>query len=95
MSTPSWYLFYFFSFSVFSCVRFLFGFLVFFSARIFASECINAFLQTSTPQAPVALILQLYGAGNAPSGKTEFIQAIKHGLQQGAVIVVTSQCLRG
>lgn len=61
----------------------------------FDDVCINAFVSTSTPDKPVAMILQLYGAGNAPANKKGFIAALENATAAGCVVVATSQCLRG
>lgn len=41
-----------------------------------------------------ALILISYGVGNAPNSK-EFIQAIKHAIDNGTIVVNCTQCLKG
>ncbi len=41
------------------------------------------------------LILETYGAGNAPSNDPHFLQALTDGVAQGIVIVDCTQCLRG
>jgi L-asparaginase len=61
----------------------------------FDDTCINAFVATAQNNKPVAFILQLYGAGNAPSNKKEFIGALENATARGCVVVATSQCLRG
>ena len=62
----------------------------------FDDLAIEAFINTSTPAKPAVLVLMLYGAGNAPSKKRTFIEALRRGVaEKGAVIVILSQCLYG
>lgn len=61
----------------------------------FDDRIITSYLSTSTPQDPVALVLQLYGTGNAPAHRSTFIEAMKQTRKGGAAVVITSQCLRG
>lgn len=62
----------------------------------FDDHAISAFLATSTPSHPAALVLMLYGAGNAPSKKRGFLEILREGMcKRGAVIVVITQCLHG
>ena len=42
-----------------------------------------------------ALILLLYGTGNAPSERKEFIDILKTAIDSGTVVVAVSQCDRG
>lgn len=45
---------------------------------------------------PVAgLVLEAYGSGTGPGNDAEFLAAIQEATDQGAVVVVTSQCLHG
>ena len=41
------------------------------------------------------IILALYGTGNAPTQKREFIEAVKEAIDKGIIVVACSQCLRG
>jgi L-asparaginase len=41
------------------------------------------------------IVLLLYGTGNAPARKTEFIKWIKALIAKGIMVVACSQCLRG
>jgi len=41
------------------------------------------------------VIIQSYGAGNAPAKKREFLQHIVDAVKRGVIVVVTSQCMRG
>ncbi len=61
----------------------------------FDDQAIHAFISCCTDANPVALVLALYGSGNAPARKQSFIDTLKRGLERGAVIVITSQCMRG
>ena len=61
----------------------------------FDADCIVSYVSHSTPDQPASLVLQLYGAGNAPMHNAEFLAAMKVAHANGAVVVVTSQCLRG
>ena len=57
-----------------------------FSASILANLC----------QPPLqGLVLEAYGAGNAPSDDREFLAAIEAATAQGIVVVVVTQCVRG
>jgi len=42
-----------------------------------------------------ALILMLYGTGNAPSERQEFIEILQSAIGQGTVVVAVSQCSKG
>eukprot|EP00292_Cryptomonas_paramecium_P034468 CAMPEP_0113673840 /NCGR_PEP_ID=MMETSP0038_2-20120614/7074_1 /TAXON_ID=2898 /ORGANISM="Cryptomonas paramecium" /LENGTH=386 /DNA_ID=CAMNT_0000590329 /DNA_START=185 /DNA_END=1342 /DNA_ORIENTATION=- /assembly_acc=CAM_ASM_000170 len=42
-----------------------------------------------------AVVLELYGTGNAPSADPRFHQALRAARSHGMVVVVTSQCARG
>lgn len=42
-----------------------------------------------------AIVLQLYGTGNAPARRTRFIEWVKRLIAQDVVVVACSQCLRG
>jgi len=42
-----------------------------------------------------AIILMLYGTGNAPGRKEDFLKTIGEAVQRGVMVVVTSQCPRG
>jgi len=42
-----------------------------------------------------ALVLQLYGTGNAPSVKEEFIGCLKEATELGILVVASTQCHRG
>ncbi len=47
-------------------------------------------------QAPLqGLILQTYGAGNAPSRNTELLRVLKEATDRGVIIVNCTQCYRG
>jgi len=61
----------------------------------FSDSAIESLVATSTEENPVALILALYGAGNAPLHKQSFLNSLKVALNNHCVIVITSQCLRG
>ncbi len=39
--------------------------------------------------------MALYGTGNAPTQKREFIEAVKEAIGKGIIVVACSQCLRG
>jgi len=41
------------------------------------------------------IILALYGTGNAPTQKREFIEAVQEAISKGIIVVACSQCLRG
>ena len=41
------------------------------------------------------LVLQLYGTGNAPSVKKSFVQLIADAVDQGLMVVATTQCHTG
>jgi L-asparaginase len=57
-----------------------------FSASILANLC----------RPPLqGLVLEAYGAGNAPSDDREFLGAIEAATAQGIVVVVVTQCVRG
>jgi len=61
----------------------------------FDDDCIRLFCSQSDNK-PVALVLALYGSGNAPAHKKEFIETIRYAVEERkAVIVITSQCLYG
>lgn len=42
-----------------------------------------------------AIVLELYGTGNGPSGKKILLDSIKEARAKGVVVVVVSQCLKG
>ena len=42
-----------------------------------------------------AIVLMLYGTGNAPGKKSRFISAIRHAVDRGVVVVAVTQCLKG
>jgi len=42
-----------------------------------------------------ALVIQLYGTGNAPSVKKELIQCLTEASELGILVVATTQCHRG
>lgn len=57
---------------------------------------LRSFFESSTKENPVGVVLLLYGSGNAPVRKKEFVEAIKYAIQEKhAVIVITTQCLKG
>ena len=57
-----------------------------FSASILANLC----------RPPLqGLVIEAYGAGNAPSDDRQFLTAIEAATNQGIVVVVVTQCLRG
>jgi len=57
-----------------------------FSASILANMC----------RPPLqGLIIEAYGAGNGPSGDSEFLAAIQAAVSSGIVVVVVTQCVRG
>ena len=41
------------------------------------------------------LIIEAYGAGNAPDNNTDFLQILKNAIDSGIVIVICTQCLSG
>ena len=61
----------------------------------FEDSIIDCMTGACTVDRPFGLILALYGAGNAPSRKSSFMSALSRALSRGAVLVITSQCLRG
>jgi L-asparaginase len=64
-----------------------------FDTSIIRSFVVNAAQSLDTM--PPAIVMQLYGAGNAPINQKEFISALSFAISKGAIIVATSQCLRG
>ncbi|CBZ51045.1 putative asparaginase [Neospora caninum Liverpool] len=76
--------------------------------RIFTQFCLNVAVVPITPflpvdrlrrvfeepKRPLAVVLQLYGSGTAPSTK-ELLETIKEGIENGINIVATTQCRRG
>lgn len=42
-----------------------------------------------------AIVLALYGTGNAPTRKASFMNFVKKAISNGVVVVITTQCLRG
>ncbi|TPX41746.1 hypothetical protein SeMB42_g05103 [Synchytrium endobioticum] len=54
-------------------------------------DTVKAFLQ-----APIAgVVLETYGAGNAPSNRPELLEAIREAVERGVVVVNCTQCLKG
>ena len=49
----------------------------------------------STAAQPKAVVLSLYGAGNGPTHRASFLDALRVARECGAVVVITTQCLRG
>ncbi|EPR59917.1 putative L-asparaginase [Toxoplasma gondii GAB2-2007-GAL-DOM2] len=76
--------------------------------RIFTQFCLNVAVVPITPflpvdrlkrvfedpKRPLAVVLQLYGSGTAPSTK-ELLDTIKAAIENGINIVATTQCRRG
>ncbi|HEU4332540.1 MAG TPA: type I asparaginase [Lapillicoccus sp.] len=57
-----------------------------FSASILANLC----------RPPLqGLVIEAYGAGNGPANDREFLAAIKTAVDQGVVVVIVTQCVRG
>lgn len=47
----------------------------------------------STPMQGV--VLQTYGAGNAPSNRPDLLQAFREAINMGVIVVNITQCTRG
>jgi L-asparaginase len=41
------------------------------------------------------LVIEAYGAGNGPAEDRDFLAAIERAVNQGVVVVVVTQCVRG
>ena len=61
----------------------------------FDPHLLSLYVRQSTPDHPVALVLQLFGGGNGPVHREEFARAMEEAAAAGAVVVATTQCLRG
>ena len=61
----------------------------------FDPALISLYVGRSTPDHPVALVLQLFGGGNGPVHRPEFVRVMREAAACSAVVVVTTQCLRG
>lgn len=59
----------------------------------FDDTCIHSFVMSS--DSDKALVLALYGSGNAPAHKQAFIDALKLAMARKTTVVVVSQCMRG
>lgn len=67
--------------------------------RILSMRCIPGLpaqaVQAMLDLNPRALILQCYGAGNAPDRDPVLLDALAHAARRGMVLVASSQCLHG
>eukprot|EP00917_Polyrhabdina_sp_WS-2016_P012189 GHVP01026843.1.p1 GENE.GHVP01026843.1~~GHVP01026843.1.p1 ORF type:complete len:407 (+),score=73.85 GHVP01026843.1:30-1250(+) len=77
--------------------------------RLFTNFCTNIVFVFVTPgfpasilekiaemkERPLGIILLLYGSGTAPCGNREFLNAIRHAIDQGVCILAVTQCTRG
>jgi len=59
----------------------------------FDDGCIYGFVNHRP--GPRGLVLCLYGVGNAPTRKREFLEAVRYAREKSTEIVITSQCLSG
>jgi len=63
--------------------------------RAVATSWRNATDGNGNPREPPAIVLMLYGSGNAPTKGSEFKESIKLCLEENCPVVVLSQCIRG
>ena len=56
-----------------------------------ATETVVNFLRAPT----TGVVMETYGAGNAPDQRADFLAALREASERGVVIVNTTQCLRG
>ena len=61
----------------------------------FDASLLSLYVRQSCAERPVALVLQLFGGGNGPVHREEFVQCMQEAARCSAVVVVTTQCLRG
>jgi len=63
----------------------------------FDDSCMRSYVAAaSESKKEIAMVLQLYGSGNAPVHKQEFIETMKYAIaDKKSVVVITSQCLHG
>ena len=61
----------------------------------FDPSLLSLYVRQSTAERPVAVVLQLFGAGNGPVHRDEFVACLQEAARCHAVVVVTTQCLRG
>jgi lysophospholipase len=43
----------------------------------------------------VGVVLETYGAGNAPDNRPDLLAALKEATDRGVIIINTTQCLKG
>ena len=58
----------------------------------FDDECVE---RITTAGSVRAIVLLLYGTGNAPARKSAFLTAIRNAVERGVVVVAATQCVRG
>ena len=61
----------------------------------FDPQVLLLYVRQSTRDKPIALVLQLFGGGNGPVHREEFVRVMEEVEAHHAVVVVTTQCLRG
>lgn len=62
----------------------------------FDVSSIRAYVAGSSESHPLALVLHLFGTGNAPIRRKDFLEALEWGInERKAVVVILSQCLKG
>ena len=61
----------------------------------FDPSLLSLYVRQSTAERPVAVVLQLFGAGNGPVHREDFVGCLQEAAKCHAVVVVTTQCLRG
>ncbi|WP_269533335.1 asparaginase domain-containing protein [Chitinimonas sp. BJYL2] len=59
----------------------------------FAARLIEQIMNSD--DAPVGVVLETYGAGNAPDADTALISALTHASQRGSVLLNVTQCVSG
>ena len=61
----------------------------------FDDGLIPQYVTGSTAAQPKAVVLCMFGSGNGPTHRSSFLDALRAARECGAVVVITTQCLRG